>query len=115
MTREEEIWNAIFNLRLGDYNDNLLKNDEYSGNDLQDAFYKGAKWADEHPNFENVWHDVSEEPQCEYYVISQKKDGAIDFIDYTGVEEYYYSWKHYIKEENIVSWAYISDLLPKTK
>ena len=50
MTRDEEIWNAIFNLRLGNYNDDLLKNEEYSGNDLQDAFCKGAKWADEHPN-----------------------------------------------------------------
>ena len=50
MTREEEIWNAIFELGLGDYNDDSsLGNDEYSGNDLQSAFYKGAHWADNHP------------------------------------------------------------------
>lgn len=77
------------------------------------AFMEGAAWAEKHPNLASLWHDTSEEPQGEYYVISHKKDGAIDFINYTSVKEYYYSWKYYIKEENIVSWAYINDLLPK--
>ena len=48
MTREEEIYNAILKLEIGAYDD-LLGNDEYSGNDLQNAFYLGAKWADKNP------------------------------------------------------------------
>ena len=64
MTRDEEIWNAIFNLRLGNYNDDLLKNDKYSGNDLQDAFYKGAKWADEHPK--SPWISVEDDLPCNH-------------------------------------------------
>lgn len=54
MTREEEIWNAINNLQIGDYNeDDSSDNDEYDGNDLQNAFCTGAKWADK--NQKNPW------------------------------------------------------------
>ena len=50
MKRDEEIWNAIFKLRLGEHSDDgSLGNDEYSGDDLQNAFYSGAKWADSNP------------------------------------------------------------------
>lgn len=108
MTREEEIERAsVHHLYQYDYS--------YEEGEHLDFYIKGftegAKWADEHPN--NVWHNASEEPQGKYYALSQRRDGTTDFIDYGCVENYYCGWKFYIKEENIVSWAYIKDLLPK--
>lgn len=67
----------------------------------------------EYTDLSQVWHDVSKEPQDKYYILSQRRDGTTDFVDYGCVENYYRGWKSYIKEENIVSWAYIKDLLPK--
>lgn len=65
MTREEEIWNAINNLQIGDYNeDDSSDNDEYCGNDLQNAFYTGAKWADEHPK--SPWISVEDDLPCNH-------------------------------------------------
>lgn len=55
MTRDEEICNAINNLQIGVYDEDILSdndeynNDEYDGSDIQNAFYAGAKWADENP------------------------------------------------------------------
>ena len=60
MTREEEIWNAINNLQIGDYNeDDPSDNDEYDGSDLQNAFCAGAKWADANPK--SPWISVDED------------------------------------------------------
>ena len=54
MTREEQILQAA--------------RDYVSGVTLSSPsdvihFEYGAKWADEHPNLERLWHDASEEPQ----------------------------------------------------
>ena len=65
MKRDEEIWNAIFKLRLGEYSDDgSLGNDEYSGDDLQNAFYNGAKWADSNPK--SPWISVDEDLPCNH-------------------------------------------------
>lgn len=108
MTRDEEIWNAIFNLRLGDYNDNLLKNDEYSGNDLQDAFYKGAKWADEHPNRWISVEDRLPKQNKKVIVICEKLDTAPFYkislghiVDKTISKDNYNGWDI----PNVVYWT----------
>lgn len=63
MTREEEIYNAINNLQIGAYNeDDPLDNDEYDGNDLQNAFCTGAKWADANPK--SPWISVKDKLPC---------------------------------------------------
>ena len=65
MTREEEIWNAINNLQIGDYNeDDPSDNDEYDGSDLQNAFCAGAKWADANPK--SPWISVDEDLPCNH-------------------------------------------------
>ena len=65
MKRDEEIWNAIFKLRLGEYSDDgSLGNDEYSSDDLQNAFYNGAKWADSNPK--SPWISVKEDLPCNH-------------------------------------------------
>ena len=58
MTREEEIENmATYYAELVDK--------EYGISPLRkrivkNAYWAGANWADEHPNLESLWHDISE-------------------------------------------------------
>lgn len=77
MTREEEIWNAINNLQIGNYNeDDPSDNDEYDGSDLQNAFCAGAKWADANPK--SPWISVKDKLPCD------EKDMVIEYV--TGLE-----------------------------
>ena len=60
------------------------------------------------------WHDASEEPKGEYEIMILDKFGTTRIIDYMEVKQYYDgSWTCNTREEYIISWAYISDLLPK--
>ena len=60
ITRNEETYK--------DLRDHLTQQDDsYKEGEHVDFYIKGftegAKWADEHPNFENIWHDKGEEPK----------------------------------------------------
>lgn len=81
-------------------------------------FGYGAKWADEHPNLESLWHNPSEEPLLEeleiifindqdFAHISERNGGA---FSYTLVD---YSWEDYVNSLKIKKWAYVKDLFPK--
>ena len=109
MTREEEILKAARNYVSG-----------VTLSSLSDVihFENGAKWADEHPNLESLWHNASEEPLLEeteiifinerdFAHISKRKDGR---FSYSFV---YYSWDEYVNSLKIKKWAYVKDLLPK--
>ena len=65
--------------------------DENLKSALRFAFIDGAKWADEHPNLESLWHDASEEPLLEekeiiflnkqdIIYISEKLDGIFLYM-----------------------------------
>lgn len=63
MTRQEEIWKAIFDLQIGDYDENKSpKDDMYDGSDIQSAFCKGAEWADANPK--SPWISVKDDRPC---------------------------------------------------
>ena len=73
-------------------------------------FEYGAKWADEHPNLESLWHDASEEPQGEYEFICQDTLGDVWVTNRRACET---CWVERAIRECIVRWAYVKDLLPK--
>ena len=81
-------------------------------------FAAGARWADEHPNLLSLWHDASEEPQIGSNIVVVDEKGQLwDIQPYDGEYDGYgglTGWRccvvHY---NNIQSWAYIKDLLPK--
>lgn len=81
-------------------------------------FEYGARWADEHPNLESLWHDPSEEPlleETEFIFITEHNSAYISernggAFSYTLVD---YSWEEYVNSLKIKRWAYIKDLLPK--
>lgn len=63
MTREEEIKCAS-----KDYVNYLLDkqeyhNEDYTEDDIQQAFEKGAMFADKNPDLSSLWHDASEMPK----------------------------------------------------
>lgn len=60
ITCKEEIIDAAW-----EYNNGII----FSSPSNVLHFESGAKWTDEHPNFENVWHDTSEVPNIECQVL----------------------------------------------
>lgn len=70
----------------------------------------GLKAADAEPNLERLWHDSSEEPQCEYEFICQDTLGNVWLTNRRANET---GWEERAIRECIVRWAYVKDLLPK--
>lgn len=118
MTREEEIKCAS-----KDYVNYLLDkqeyhNEDYTEDDIQQAFEKGAMFADKNPDLSSLWHDMSEEPNNGSNIVAIDKDGQWwDIQPYHSGDYDEYGlggWSCCILNyNNIQKWAYVSDLLPK--
>lgn len=77
-------------------------------------FENGAKWADNHPNLERLWHYPCEEPAGDNWEIL-----CVDIHNGCWVDSrvnallLHNMWDEYADIELVKMWAYISDLLPK--
>ena len=71
----------------------------------------GLDAADAEPNLENLWHNVSEEPELNRCFLAQIGDNAFD--TFVMAMEKNQDWKNWSNGINIKTWAYIDDLLPK--
>ena len=78
-------------------------------------FENGAKWADEHPNLERLWHDAIEEPQGdEWHIAYIDVFGSIQSLKCPSVTfDTFPSFADFAAGVGMQCWAYISDLLPK--
>lgn len=93
-------------------------NEDYTEDDIRQAFENGAMFADRNPDLSALWRDASEEPQIGSNIVVVDEKGQLwDIQPYDGEYDGYgglTGWRccvvHY---NNIQSWAYISDLLPK--
>ena len=101
MTREEERIKQIEQFASQCYEDG----EKYS------AFISGAIWADNNPK--NVWHDVSEEPKGDYFILCDGLGNLQWAENFQHIDMYYANWKDYADAFKVNRWAYISDLLPK--
>lgn len=104
MTREEERIEQIEQFASQCYEDG----EKYS------AFISGAIWADNNPtqdvvNLNDVWHDATEEPQENEYVLIQDEENDYDVVMMQSAD----AWNIWCGTCKIIRWAYISDLLPK--
>ena len=113
MTRDEQIIEASHN-----YGKTLNEEAVFDYEDMKCAFKKGAKWADEHPNLESLWHDASEEPLLEDKEIIFLTEQGVPYISESFGSTFSYMledsyWERYVNLLKISKWAYISDLLPK--
>lgn len=105
MTREEEILSEAKKY----YSDSI---------NCYNAFLHGVEFAEEHPK--NIWHDASEEPEIGSNIVVVDKNGQWwDIQPYDGEYDGYgglTGWRCCVAHYNdIQHWAYINDLLPKTK
>lgn len=111
MTRDEGIKCAS-----KDYVNYLLDkqeyhNEDYTEDDIRQAFEKGAMFADKNPDLSSLWHDVSEEPKENSVILVQW-----NIKGNSGYEFYYadsINWDRFVEIYGVSIWAYISDLLPK--
>ena len=84
--------------------------------DLEEKWYNiglkhGLEIADEEPNLERLWHDVSEEPKFWKWFLAQIGDDAFDtFVMAMSKNQ---DWKEWANGINIKRWVYIEELLPK--
>lgn len=110
MTREKEIERAsVHHLNQYDYS--------YEEGEHLDFYIKGftdgAKWADEHPNHDSLWHEPSEEPKDETHILIEYDYlGSKELLSYN-IGDGLVNWERLKKNYGISRWAYISDLLPK--
>lgn len=113
MTREEEIKKAsvMYHLYYYDYS--------YEEGEHLDFYIKGftegAMWADEHPNLSSLWHDASEEPKEEEFILIEVINTRLEEDEVRYFVKYLRKWVvDSMKTEGFkCRWAYIKDLLPK--
>ena len=84
--------------------------------DREEDWYKigcidGLKAADAEPNLASLWHDVSEEPKYEEFLLVENSD-EFSIIELSRQEDNN-SWELLVSAMGIIRWAYIADLLPK--
>lgn len=91
--------------------DVIIEAKKYYRNDIKcyDAFLHGVEWVEE--QIANVWHDASEKPRAKEWLLIQF--GEDDYYTHYLNDLYIDMWCIWCKTYNVVSWAYISDLLPK--
>ena len=100
MTREKEILSAA-----RDYIGRVtLSSPSYAIH-----FENGAKWADKNPV--NVWHDASEKPRANEWLLIQFSEDDYDALSLNDL--YIDMWCTWCNTYHVIRWAYISDLLPK--
>ena len=69
---------------------------------------------DAEQNLESLWHDAHEEPQNSSELIVYKyKDKYFWFTIKRDINRFYGSWNKFVADEQLIQWAYVSDLFPK--
>ena len=89
----------------------------YEDGEKYSAFIAGAIWADNNPaqdviNFNDVWHNVTEEPQDKSHIlIRYNYIGSVEFKSYHIDYQCDFKWSELVDCFGVECWAYISDLL----
>lgn len=81
----------------------------YEDGEKYSAFIAGAIWADNNPV--NVWHEASEMPKEEEWILIQFVEDSYDTLVLCDMDaDIYCAW---CKMLGVIRWAYINDILPK--
>ena len=83
-------------------------NEDYTEDDIRQAFENGAMFADRNPDLSALWHDASEEPICGKRLLLLHTNSVVSIFEHTGKS----SWSMLVSC-GICQYAYISELLPK--
>lgn len=111
MTREEAVECAS-----KDYVNYLLDkqeyyNEDYTEDDIRQAFEKGAMFADKNPDLSSLWHDSSEMPKEGEWILVQYDEDCYDTLVLCDLMTDIFCAR--CKKYGDIRWAYIEDLLPK--
>ena len=69
---------------------------------------------DAEQNLESLWQDAHEEPQNSSELIVYKyKDKYFWFTIKRDINRFYGGWNKFVADEQLIQWAYVSDLFPK--
>lgn len=87
----------------------------YFETDIEKRWYEigyinGFRDADTEPNLESLWHDASEEPQEDGWILVQFSTDVYDTLELPRDIDV---WHDFIKMRNFARWAYVNELLPK--
>ena len=77
-------------------------------------FEAGAKWADQHPNINSLWHTPDEIPQYNKRLVIHC-DEKMEWYPINNTILYKdsdYTWSEIVELYNILHWAYAKDLVP---
>lgn len=114
MTREEQIIEAGIEYTMQN-NPVCFGEDEMAKMlNRNKSFEEGAKWADEHPNINSLWHTPDEIPQYNKRLVIHC-DEKMEWYPINNTILYKdsdYSWKEIVELFNILHWAYATDLVP---
>lgn len=101
MTREEQIIT-------------YAKKHYYDDINCFNAFIHGVGWAELHPV--DVWHEASEKPKDNFVPILYQNNFGTCWVSHKRKKTpFNLDWEYFVSVSRMVRWAYISDLLPKTK
>lgn len=86
------------------YEDGLIYSSIKDQCDIQKAFKEGANW-----RINTAWHDATEVPKKKGYILVWTK--CFGFVTWhINVEPA--EWNKICKDNQVVEWAYIEDLIP---
>ena len=89
-------------------------NENYTEDDIRQAFEKGAMLANNNPDTSSLWHDASEEPVGNNWkILCQDEMNGCWVENRVDAMLLHNTWNEYAGIEMLVKWAYIRDLLPK--
>lgn len=114
MTREEEIKCAS-----KDYVNYLLDkqeyhNEDYTEDDIRQAFENGAMFADRNPDLSALWHDASKFPNKALPIIVEIDDDIEPSYEVLSIDETDEKfWEYLVSDRDITIWAYVNELRPK--
>lgn len=86
------------------YEDGLIYSSIKDQCDIQKAFKEGANW-----RINTAWHDATEVPKKKGYILVRTKCfGFVTWHINVEPEE----WNKICKDNQVVEWSYIEDLIP---
>ena len=89
-------------------------NENYTEDDIRQAFEKGAMLANNNPDTSSLWHSADEEPVGGYWrILCQDEEDGCWVENSNDAIRLHNTWNEYVAIELVVKWAYIRDLLPK--
>lgn len=71
-----------------------------------DGFVTGAEW-----RINSVWHNADEVPKEKGYILVEVNGSQPIFVTWN-INVIPTNWDKIVKENNVVKWAYVKDLIP---